>query len=338
MRKKNFKSLIRWLTSFLILLIVFYFSEKQNLDQPQENQAAVLYSNTCHDDLEALFLNAIAQANESILLVIYSLSDKRVIEALNRQAKNGVSVKVIHDLTTPPHGFQALCKGIEKQGVKLSGLMHQKILIVDHKKVWLGSANFTTESLKLHANLVVGLIHPGLANQIEKQQCYYLTSCGNEKLEFWSLPERGKEGLKRLISLLDGAQKTVRVAMYTWTNRELTQATIRAHQRGVKVEVILDQGQALSVSRPSLEKLLGAGVDVRLSQGLGLLHHKFAWIDETYLINGSANWTSAAFKRNKDCFLIIYPLTEEHNQKMEELWKKTKILSQWQCPPLDLAA
>ncbi len=69
------------------------------------------------------------------------------------------------------------------------------------------------------------------------------------------------------------------------------------------------------------------GIPVHLSTGQGLLHYKFAYIDEKILINGSANWTAAAFKDNDDFFLVIHPLTDkqtltdQQKNKMSELWK-----------------
>src|ERR1700722_8311222 len=299
----------RLLSSLLLLILFFYLTESKKLEEIQPGENPVLYSNVCHDNLESVFLDAIRGANHSILLIIYSLSDIKLIHALNRQAEKGIPVKVIHDTTTPPLGFQKLSSRIDNQGIKLSGLMHQKILVVDREKVWLGSANMTTESLKLHDNLVLGLINHRLAEAIVQQKAFSLIDLCGQQVEYWSLPQKGKEGLKRLIQLIDGAQKSVRVAMFTWTHAELTEAVIRANHRGIRVEVILDRGQALGVCHQTLEKLLHAGVEVRLSSGLGLLHHKFAWIDEKYLINGSANWTVSAFTRNRDCFLILHSLT-----------------------------
>jgi cardiolipin synthase len=58
----------------------------------------------------------------------------------------------------------------------------------------------------------------------------------------------------------------------------------------------------------------------RLNTGNKLLHYKFAYIDETILVNGSANWTNAAFKVNDDYFIVLYPLTPEQQAKMNKLW------------------
>jgi cardiolipin synthase len=322
-KKKRLPAIYRILFTCCLLLFLFYLSEDQALEEIKPGEAPLLYSNVCHDNLEKLFVEAIYSAQHSILLFIYSLSDSSLIDALNAQAKKGISVKVIHDMTTPPTGFQKLCTFIDNEGIKPSGLMHRKILIVDSEKVWIGSANMTTESLKLHDNLVIGVMNPLLAKVIASQKSFASFNSGGQPMEYWGLPEEGREGLKRLIQLIDSAQKTVRVAMFTWTHSALTEAIIRAHRRGIDVEVVLDRGQAQGVCQQCVKTLQAGGVEPKLSSGLGLLHHKFAWIDEEVLVNGSANWTQAAFTRNSDCFLILHQLTELQNAKMKTLWKRT---------------
>ncbi len=325
-RSKQMK-VARWLCSILIVVVCFYLTESRQYAEIKAGDSPVLYSSICNDNLEEIFCEAIKEAKKSVLLVIYSLSDAKLIHALNKQAREGIEVDVIHDSTTPPWGFRKLCPHVHAVAIKLSGLMHQKILIIDQEKVLIGSANMTAESLKLHDNLVVGLINPELAAAIDNDLPFLSFSTGNQLAEYWNLPQKGKEGVKRLIELIDQATTSIRVAMFTWTHQELTRAIICAHNRGVHVEIILDRGQATGAGLQTYEKLLASGLDVSLSSGLGLLHHKFAWIDEKILINGSANWTQAAFSRNRDCFLILYPLTETQNQKMHTLWQKTKAAS-----------
>jgi len=249
-----------------------------------------------------------------------------VIHALNQKAQKGVEITVVHDTSTNQKGYEKLVK-IHRQPLKMSGLMHQKILIVDHEKVWIGSANFTTESLRLHDNLVTGLISPELSQTILHEKPQRTFKIGGQLFEFWNLPRDRKEGLTRLIKLIDAAQKTVRVAMYTWTHPLLTEAIIRAHERGVSVELILDRGQANGVGRKALKSLINSGVSVWLSSGHKLLHHKCLWVDGTILVNGSANWTRAAFSRNRDCFFILHNLTEDQQKKMESMWSRTRILA-----------
>ncbi len=44
-------------------------------------------------------------------------------------------------------------------------------------------------------------------------------------------------------------------------------------------------------------------------------------VDKEILVNGSANWTSAAFSKNDDCFVILHDLNDAQKNVIEELWK-----------------
>jgi len=261
---------------------------------------------------------------------MYSLNDPLIIHQLKEKAKTGVSVTVIHDPDTPQYGFRKLGEPIKRIARSSKGLAHQKILIIDQKNIWIGSANLTSESLRLHDNLVVGLQSSKFAKAILEMPAPHLKPflVGGQQLEYWVLPDEGKDALQRILVLLQSAQKTIRVAMYTWTHPLLTAAIIQAHQRHVDVEVVLDGGQALGVCLKTLQALQTAGVQTKVNRGPGLLHHKFAYIDDSILISGSTNWTKAAFAKNDDCFLIIHGLLPDQKKKMEKLWHVIRATSE----------
>lgn len=348
---KSLVKLFRWGFSIAVLLVaIFAGAEKMTAPLPvEEGKPAVLYANRCKDDLRRLFIQAIESADRSVMLIIYSLTDKKIINALNERAQAGVAVQVFHDTSTPQEGFLSLSPQIHVSPLNPSGLMHQKILIVDEEKLWIGSANFTTASLCFYHNLVIGLNSPLLAKAILQGEGHLSLISGGQPIEYWSFPEEGREGLNKLKELLENAKQSIRIGMYTWTHPELTEAIIKARQRGVSVEIALDQGQGYGVGAKMFKKLLTEGVVVRTNGDKRLLHHKFAWIDGTILVNGSANWTQAAFKRNKDCLLILHDLSEEQQKKMEAIWnglfsitqdadKKLLAFEQIYYEPLDLAA
>ena len=62
------------------------------------------------------------------------------------------------------------------------------------------------------------------------------------------------------------------------------------------------------------------GIPVKCNRGGNLLHHKFMYIDGKTLVNGSANWTKAAFEKNDDCFIILHDLTDTQREFMDKLW------------------
>ena len=298
---------------------------------PSSDQSIELYANQTGDNLTELYLSAINSAQESISLVIYSLNDLKIIDALKQQSEWGISVYIVCDAKASKKVAQQIPEATVVKRVG-EGLTHQKILVIDNNQILLGSANMTSDSLNVHGNLVLGLHHPALAKVLSlKAQSmddegnsakvlHSLTSCCNQNLELWLLPD-DTEAIKRLTELLRSARKTIKVAMFTWTRWDLTQELIDASHRGVRVETVIDRSSGKGASSKIVKMLDQAGISVRLSTGQGLLHHKFAYIDGDILINGSANWTQAAFKSNDDCFTVVYPMTKEQKTKMNKLWK-----------------
>ncbi|WP_457568718.1 phospholipase D family nuclease [Desulfurobacterium sp.] len=109
-----------------------------------------------------------------------------------------------------------------------------------------------------------------------------------------------------LIKEIGKARNTIDAAIYSFTSKKIARAFIKAHKRGVKVRIIIDQGTAKSrrCVAPLLEK---AGVPVRFKRGSGggLMHNKFAVIDGKTVITGSFNWTVSAEKRNDENLVVI---------------------------------
>ena len=157
---------------------------------------------------------------------------------------------------------------------------------------------------------------------------YRETMADSQKVEFWILPN-DTDAVTRMIQLFRSAQKSIRVAMFTWTRIDFTQELIAAAARGVKVEAVLDRYAGKGANAKIVEMLAKAKIFVALSTGKGLLHHKFAIIDNT-LVCGSANWTGLAFKSNDDYLVIIDPLTTDQKTKLNQLWDVIK--KQSACP------
>lgn len=316
------------------------FATSSTPSLPGSSDPVQLYSNQTHDDLTQLYANAIKGAKRSVVLVIYSLKDAKVLEALKHKIDAKVPVFVVCDAQASP-GIQRKIPGAHLVRRAHKGLTHQKILVIDDTDILLGSANLTSESLRVHGNLVVGINNPALAKALadkiksmdEEGQSDPLarieTSADTQHLELGMLPDDATAP-QRLIQLFRSAKKTINVAMFTWTRRDFAQELINAAQRGVKVSVVLDRYSGKGASAHIVKMFQRAGIPVKLSTGQGLLHHKFAYIDGSVLINGSANWTNNAFKSNDDCFLVIYPLEPQQQQKMDRLWQT--ILSESKNP------
>lgn len=114
--------------------------------------------------------------------------------------------------------------------------------------------------------------------------------------------------------LIDGAEKKIRIMMFTFTDDVIVDKVIAAHKRGVDVKVLLDpnvhafglrmMGAPNISTVRALEK---AGIEVKAYKTAPgfQMHIKAAMIDDIYTMYGSTNWTTAGFDSNNETFVNI---------------------------------
>jgi phosphatidylserine/phosphatidylglycerophosphate/cardiolipin synthase-like enzyme len=107
-----------------------------------------------------------------------------------------------------------------------------------------------------------------------------------------------------IVKLIDSAEKYAYGAIYSFTLDSLGDALIRARDRGADVKVVIEREQA-EVKGSEYEKLLEAGVDVRLDGNQYLMHHKFMIVDGRIVVTGSYNWSYSAEERNDENLIVI---------------------------------
>ena len=282
---------------------------------PSPQKPVVFYSNQQRDDFRLILKKALSLAHHTIAITMYALTDEELIHTLYQKAKEGLSVQIWHD---PKSGTTPLKAPLLATPLKTKGLMHRKIVTIDDAYVFLGSANMTTSSLALHDNLSVGVYHPQLAHFLKTSiSPYFDFTLENQSCRLWMLPDL--EALDYLIQQLDQAKNSIFVAMFTLTHPQLLNALVEAQKRGVDVTLVIDHYAARGASRKAIQFLQEQKIPVTFSQGLQLLHHKWAYIDKSQVILGSTNWTKAAFTKNQDCLLFINDLTPKQQKLFDHL-------------------
>lgn len=125
-----------------------------------------------------------------------------------------------------------------------------------------------------------------------------------------------------IISEIGRAGKSIDIAMYTFTSREIAEELVRAKDRGVRVRVVLDKGQETQTYSKS-RYLIKRGFDVKYHAGSGIMHNKFAIIDGAVLITGSFNWTPTADRKNEENLLLITDpgIIKKYQERFEYLWE-----------------
>jgi phosphatidylserine/phosphatidylglycerophosphate/cardiolipin synthase-like enzyme len=318
--------------ALLVLAFCFWlFWESTTVSLPQKATPPTLFANALRQDLHLTFLKAIRNARHSVDLTMFGLSDPPIIAALSQKAKEGVATTIYYDPTASPALHKTIPNGAIMP-VHQTGLMHRKMLIIDDATVFLGSANFTTASLKMHDNLVIGMTSPRVAQFLKEKKPhdtgYLRTMVGGQDVELWLLPDPKGRALAELRKQIRQAESSLRVALFTLTHSTLIDELIRAKRRGVKVEVLLDRNAAFGASADAVKALKTGRVQVYSKHSSqGLLHHKFAYIDGKTLIAGSANWTQSAFTKNSDCLITLHHLTQEQKGALDNLWNQMAVAS-----------
>jgi phosphatidylserine/phosphatidylglycerophosphate/cardiolipin synthase-like enzyme len=291
-------------------------------DLPDQKKPLKFYSNQSRQDIKLTYLQALNKARHSIHLSIYGITDPQILDMISKKSRNNLSISIDYDPSASSPLKKWLPPSIQLSPIKSSGLMHLKILLIDHAEVYLGSANLTSSSLRHHANLVAGFFHPGLAAFLENPgSTSYFFEIQGQQGEVYLFPDPLKKGVFRLIQAIEKAQNKINVAMFTLTHPEIAEALVRAKKRNVKVTIALDAYTARGASKKTVEALEKEGVNFLLSQGRELLHHKWALIDDRELAMGSANWTKAAFNKNSDFLFFLSPLGKREKKILDNLWK-----------------
>ena len=317
---------------FIFLSCFSCLFRNSEITLPDSVATTTLYSSDTHQNLQQIVLQAINRANQSIVVIIYSLQDPVIISALKNKAAQGVHVTVLYDPVASIDAAWHLGEKIKALPVRSSrGLMHLKLISIDKKEAWIGSCNLSTDSLLLHGNLLFGFSSETMAQLIElralqlqkiepQQALPYCIQGKKQDYQIFFSPQQGKLALDKIEALIQSAQKTIKVASYTFTNDRICQNLIDAHKRGVQVQVIFDRDSAAHTSLKTIQKLQRAHVTTSVRKIQGLMHHKFAVIDDTTLIMGSANWTKAAFTINDEITCVVHPLTPTQQDIMKKTW------------------
>ena len=135
-----------------------------------------------------------------------------------------------------------------------------------------------------------------------------------------------------IIQAIDGARKSLDIALFSFTDDQLGDAVVRATRRGVSVRVILGAGQD-KVFGGEYEKLVSANIPVAIANTPGFFHHKFAIVDGNLLITGSYDWSDSADKENYENVAFIscpartagQTASEQYAREFDRLWKKLRV-------------
>ncbi|MEI7961449.1 MAG: phospholipase D-like domain-containing protein, partial [archaeon] len=125
----------------------------------------------------------------------------------------------------------------------------------------------------------------------------------------------------QLIKKINLANKSLFIAIYSFTNDAIADAVIKAKQRGVDVKVIFDYDQS-KIKESDDELLSQNGVLVAMKNGAGYMHNKYSVIDGNIVATGSFNYSENANTRNEENLVFIdsSDLAKKFTTNFNDIW------------------
>jgi phosphatidylserine/phosphatidylglycerophosphate/cardiolipin synthase-like enzyme len=125
-----------------------------------------------------------------------------------------------------------------------------------------------------------------------------------------------------VIEEIKKARGEILIAMYYFTDRDIINAVCESKKKGVNIRVVLDKSQKAGKYNRSI-RLVENNIPVRYDTRDGLMHDKFAVIDDTVLVEGSFNWTRSADEKNRENIMIIKnpEIAKIFSNEFEKIWR-----------------
>lgn len=258
-------------------------------------------------------------------------------------------------------------------GSRGSDLMHHKMLIVDGQRIVMGSANFTTSDVHGDAfnpdsrgnanhllvinsaaiaqwftdefNLMWGDGPGGQEDSLFGLQKPYRPpqtfTVGASTVTVQVSPTSSSLDWDQSVNGLIGrslapAQSSIDLALFVFSDQELSNILESRHQQGVEVRALIDPGfmyrsyseglDMLGITLPDNRCVIEANnhpwpnaiatVGIPALPDGDILHHKVGIVDGTTVITGSQNWSNAANNGNDENLLVIEnPAIAAHFQR-----------------------
>ncbi|XP_066926773.1 uncharacterized protein [Clytia hemisphaerica] len=154
----------------------------------------------------------------------------------------------------------------------------------------------------------------------QSKKCPGLETClfGHKETSLW-----------KLIDTLESSQFKLDVCVFVITSQDLADILIKKHKEGIIVRIVTDC-EKMDLNCSQIEQMRAKGIQVRHDKTSYFMHHKFALVDDKFLVNGSFNWTKQAITGNQENVIISAEkdLITPYKKQFEKLWNMYKPGSQ----------
>ena len=329
---------IEYLTLFLSLLLISGCNEIFDKDTPNSNEVYETKTNIkvyfCPaDNCEKVLQTYVNYAKSSVHCAFFDLDPGDLVTALAKKSHDS-DVRVVID----DQNYDGQIKGVGIKTAKSKQYMHNKFCIIDKGIVLTGSTNPTDNGLNSNNNNLIILSSKYLAENYEDEfnelwngvyasgdnVKYNRISTNVGSIENYFCPEdcaTGNFAVNNIIRLIKKSEKSVKVAIFSFTDENLADELVKSDIKGINVTILVERTQR-NVQNSQYARLRDFGLDIRVDGNKQNMHHKFIVIDDNIVITGSPNFSWSGFNRNDENMLIIQDksLASEYRNEFDRLF------------------
>jgi cardiolipin synthase len=301
--------------------------------------------------------DAIDEAKEYIhleyFIFVLDKDTEEIFSALERAVSRGVKVRILFDILSSRYpNYNQMRKRLQKMNIEWHKMLplsivpgknfnrpdlrnHRKMLIIDGRIAFTGSANIVTHNYHRRDSLVYEEMMLRMegpivwqCNNVFRADWYAETKQPLlELVEDEDLPNKSGDTLMQVLpsgpshvhsnnlmlytNLFHAAKKRISIVVpYFVPDESVMSALVSASQRGVRVTIInseiIDKILVGHAQRSYYDELLSAGVRILLYKKPIFLHNKQVLIDDDVAVAGSSNLDMRSFELDLELSLIIY--------------------------------
>ncbi len=314
--------------SFLFLAIIPAFGTERLCD-------------VSFEDCRAPLIKLIQNETVGIDAAFWFMDDITISNALIKKFQSGVPVRILMDPRAEeghPTNTQILTQlasaGFPMRNRTAEGILHWKMMLfAGQGTVEFSGANFTRSELvpyTAYKNYTDEAIYytddPSVVNSFRTKyddwwtdtvsyQDYaningplrrlYSTYPINPELDFLPSTLPGMDYGNRTMAAMGAEKVKLDIDMFRITNEQISDATIKAFNRGIPIRMIVDSSEYRNPARPwdsyNVDKMFMAGVPLKITAHQGQNHEKSLILyGQNMSIWGSSNWTWPSFNYQQE--------------------------------------
>lgn len=255
-------------------------------------------------------IKAINSAQKEILIEVYLLSDKEIVDSLKKAKSRGVSVMIIME-KHPFGGNNSNNK--TKQELDRSGittkwsnnkfaLTHQKTIVIDSQKAFILNQNLTPSSFS--KNREYNILDTNQNDVLQLRNIFISDWEGkNFDPQSSSIIESPNTSRTSIISLIKKAQKNIDIEIEVIEDREILQL-LAEKSNSVQIRLLIPPLNQINSNTVAVNLLKQKGVVVKKLTN-PYVHAKLILVDAKFAYIGSINLSSQSMDQNREAGIIL---------------------------------